>query len=85
VVVDGQTVIAAGAPMLLRVSSQQKRRIAGRRGRVTVEALSVPAVDGTEIVLTGGYAQEGENRIVLAGLLAGLVAWPTVFIKGKEA
>lgn len=85
VVVDGHTVITAGTPMSLRVSSQMKRRIAGRKGKVTVQALSVPSVDGSEIPLTGGYAEEGENRVVLAGVLAGLVAWPIVFIKGKDA
>ena len=85
IVVDGQTVIAAGSPMLLRISSLQKRRIAGRKGSVTVQAVSVLSTDGTEIFLGGGYDKEGSERIVLVGLLAGLVLLPLVFIRGKNA
>jgi len=85
IVVDGQTVIAAGSPMLLRISTLQKRRIAGRKGSVTVQAVSVMSTDGTEIFLDGGYDKEGSKRIVLVGLLAGLVLLPLVFIRGKNA
>lgn len=84
VVVDGQTVIAAGAPMVLQVSAIQKRRTFGRAGSIEVRAVSVVAVDGTEIFLEGGYDKKGEGRIVLSSTLAALVAWPTLFIKGKE-
>jgi hypothetical protein len=85
VVVDGQTVIEAGAPMSLQVSAIQKRRTFGRAGNVEIRAVSVTAVDGTEIFLDGGYDKKGENRVVLSSTLAALVAWPTLFIKGKEA
>jgi hypothetical protein len=45
----------------------------------------VTAVDGTEVFLDGGYDQEAQNRIILTASLFALVAWPTAFIKGKEA
>jgi len=85
VVVDGQTVISAGAPMTLQVSAIQKRRTFGRPGTVEIRAVSVTGVDGSEIFLSGGYDKRGESRIVLSSTLAALVAWPTLFIKGKEA
>jgi hypothetical protein len=83
--VGGRTVIEAGAPMVLRVSSMTKRKIAGRGGNVRVQAVSVIAVDGTEIFLDGGYDQEAGHRTGLAASLSALVAWPLIFIRGKEA
>jgi hypothetical protein len=85
VVVDERTVISAGAPMVLRISDITKRKVFGRGGNVEIRAVSVTAVDGTEIFLDGGYDQEAENRIILTASLFALVAWPTAFIKGKEA
>jgi hypothetical protein len=85
VTVDGQTVIAAGAPMVLQISSITKRKIAGRGGDVKVKAMSVTAVDGSEINLDGGYDKSAGNRIALAASLSALVLWPLIFIRGKEA
>jgi hypothetical protein len=85
VTVNGQTVIAAGAPMALEISSITKRKIAGRGGDVKVKAMSVTAVDGSEIALDGGYDKAAGNRIALAASLSALVLWPLIFIRGKEA
>ena len=85
VVVDERTVISAGAPMVLRISDITKRKVFGRGGNVEIRAVSVTAVDGTEVFLDGGYDREAENRIILTASLFALVAWPTAFIKGKEA
>jgi hypothetical protein len=52
---------------------------------VELQAVSVRAVDDTEIFLDGGYDQRGQRRIALAASLAAFVAWPTIFIRGKEA
>jgi hypothetical protein len=85
VTVNGQTVIAAGAPMVLKISSITKRKIAGRGGDVKVAAMSVTAIDGSEINLDGGYDKSAGNRIALAASLSALVLWPLIFIRGKEA
>lgn len=85
VTVNGQTVIAAGAPMVLKISSITKRKIAGRGGDVKVRAMSVTAIDGSEINLDGGYDKSAGNRIALAASLSALVLWPLIFIRGKEA
>ena len=85
VVVDERTVTRAGTPMVLRISDITKRKVFGRGGNVEVRAVSVAAIDGTQVFLDGGYDQEAQNRIVLTASLFALVAWPTAFIKGKEA
>jgi hypothetical protein len=85
ITVGGQTVIAVGAPMTLRISSITKRKIAGRGGDVKIQAVSVTAVDGQEIFLDGGYDKEAGHRTALAASLSALVAWPLIFIRGKEA
>jgi hypothetical protein len=85
VTVNGQTVIAAGAPMVLEISSITKRKIAGRGGDVKVQAMSVTAIDGADINLDGGYDKKAGNRIALAASLSALVLWPLIFIRGKEA
>jgi hypothetical protein len=85
VVVDGITVIEAGAPMVLRISAIKKRKIAGRGGDVEISAVSVRAVDGAEIFLDGGYDKQGSHRTALSASLAAVVFWPAIFIRGKEA
>src|SRR5690606_29921152 len=53
--VDGHTVTEGGAPMMRRVSDITKRESGGRAGDVEVQAVSVTAIDATEIFLDGGY------------------------------
>jgi len=83
--VDGRTVIEAGAPVFARVSKVQKSRIAGRKGFVEIEALTATGVDGEEIALDGGYDKSGKKRVGAVVASALIVAWPLVFIKGKNA
>ncbi|HEY8519331.1 MAG TPA: hypothetical protein VIN61_04580 [Gammaproteobacteria bacterium] len=84
VVVDGHTVIAAGTPMELRISKLDDSDIGGEGGSVRVMAVSVKAVDGTEITLSGGYDQSGGNRYALARGL-GAILFPAVFLPGRKA
>ncbi len=85
VVVDGKTVIKAGEPMLLKVSVAQPSKIAGRKGKLELEAVSTRTIDGAEILLDGGYDKSGKGRKALSVTLFALVAWPLIFIKGKQA
>jgi len=83
--VDGKVVIAEGAELKLRVVEAQKRRMLGRKGRLTFEPISVEAVDGYEIPLEGVYMRDGKGRKVATGVLTVLVAWPFLFLHGKNA
>lgn len=85
VTVDGRVLVRAGTPMVARVSHVKKARFAGLKGQLEIEAVSVPAVDGTEILLDGGYDKSGHGRKALSISLAAVVAWPLIFIKGKQA
>lgn len=83
--VDGKVVIAAGAELKLRVVKAQKRRMLGRKGSLTFEPISVEAVNGYEIPLEGVYMRDGKGRKVATGVLTVLVAWPFLFLHGKNA
>ena len=85
VVVDGAVVIKAGTPMVVNVSDLDRARIVGRKGNIELNAVSVQAVDGTEVPLIGGYDKSGKGRKALSLSLFALVAWPLIFIKGKHA
>lgn len=85
VVVEGQIVVKAGAPMIVRVSKVKRAKIAGRKGVLELEAVSVRAADGSEVLLDGGYDKSGRGRQVLSISLFALVAWPLIFLKGKQA
>lgn len=85
VIVDGQVVVRAGLPMLAEISKLKKAKFAGIKGRLEISAKSVRGVDGTPMLLEGGYDKSGKGRMGMSIALAALVAWPLVFIKGKQA
>lgn len=85
VIVDGRAAIPAGAPMMLRVAEVKKSKLAGIRGKIRLEALSITMPDGSDIPLSGGYDKSGHGRKALSITLAAVVAWPLIFIKGKHA
>ena len=84
VIVDGHTVIQAGTPIVLRISKLEGSNVGGRGGSLRVMAVSVTAVDGTEISLTGGYDQAGNDRYGLARGLS-MILWPSAFLPGAKA
>lgn len=84
VVVDGHTVIPAGTPLLLRIADLDSRNVGGRGGMIEIMAVSVTAVDGTEISLDGGYDQAGGDRYGLTRALSYII-WPAGFLPGRRA
>lgn len=85
VVVDGAVVIKAGTPLMVRIDSIKKAKIAGVKGKLELEAVSTTAADSSQITLSGGYDKSGHSRMGLSISLAAVVAWPLIFIKGKAA
>ena len=82
--VDGQIVIAAGTPVYAKVDRMKKAKLAGQKGDLEIEVLRVQSVDRRDVPIDGGYDRSGKGRMgVSIGLAAGL-AWPFVFIKGKN-
>lgn len=84
VVVDGHTVITAGTPVQLRISKLSGSNVGGRGGSLEIMAVSVQAVDGTEISLSGGYDQAGNDRYGLTRALS-YILWPSAFLPGRKA
>ena len=82
--VDGHRVIAAGTPVYAKVDRMKKARMAGQKGFLEIEVLSVQAVDQREVPLDGGYDRSGRGRMGVTIGLAVALAWPFVFIKGKN-
>jgi hypothetical protein len=84
VVVDGHVVIAAGTPMVMRISKLKESGTGGRGGSLEIMAVSVKAKDGTEITLRGGYGQAGDDRYGLARGVS-MILWPAAFLPGRRA
>jgi hypothetical protein len=84
VTVDGHTVIRAGTPLALRITEITNSGVGGRGGSLKVMAVSVTAIDGTEISLAGGYDQTTGDRYALNQGLA-YILWPAVFLPGRRA
>lgn len=94
VVIEKQTVIAAGALGTAVISRFEKARSFGRPGVMEVQVQGVQTVDGQNVLLSGiPLTVEGENRKGLAWGLAigvglftgGIGAVTGFFIKGKPA
>ena len=83
--VDGKTVIAGGSIAKGQVSRVNKARGVGREGSVEVNIKSVTAVDGQQVILSGGTYQEGEDRQTLAIILGVVVCILFLTMKGKDA
>jgi len=84
VVVNGNVLIAAGAPVIAKVDALKKRQIAGVKGEMSIGAYETESVDGQKIQLSGGYHKEGRSRMALSITLGVLFILP-IFIPGKAA
>ena len=84
VVVNGVTVIEAGTSLKLTISRLDPRGVGGDGAEIEIMAISVEAVDGTEIDLSGGYGQETPDRYGLTRAL-GAFLWPASLLPGRRA
>ena len=82
--VDGHVIIAAGTPVFAKVDRMKKARLAGQKGFLVIEVLNAQAVDRTDVPIDGGYDRSGRGRMGVTIGLAVALAWPFVFIKGKN-
>ncbi len=85
VIIEGQIVIKAGTPVLVRVDSFKRAKVAGVKGKITLGAYETTLFNDTPIQLDGGYYKEGRGRMALAITLGVIVFLPLIFIKGKKA
>lgn len=74
--VGGKTVVPIGSIAKGQVTRAKKNGLVGQAGEIQVNVTSVTAVDGTQIVLSGGtLTAEGKNKLVLSLFLC-------LFLKG---
>jgi hypothetical protein len=83
--IQGQTVIKAGTPAIVNVSSMKKRNVAGVKGKLALTAVETQTVDKQTVYLTGGYNKEGKSRMGWALGVGILIAWPVLFLPGTAA
>ena len=83
--VNGQTLIKAGTPAIVKVSQVKRRNVAGIKGKLALSAVETESVDGQKVYLSGGYNKEGKSRVGWAVGTGLLVAWPLLFIPGSAA
>lgn len=85
VTVDGHTVVRAGTPMVVQVSKVKKAKLAGIEGKLELGAVSVRCLDGTNLLLDGGYdkSSRGNTASSISAAVGG--GRPFGFIKGTHA
>ena len=87
---NGKVLISSGSVITSQVKNIKARGL-GRGGKLKVQFLSVNAVDGQTIALSGQFTEKGKDRYGLCfGLTGGLLillgpfSLPCLAIKGKE-
>ena len=86
VIANDVVVVPRGSIAKGQVMRAEKPKAIGREGFVEIQIKSVTAVDGTEIMLTGGNIyQEGEDRQTLSIVLGVLVCILFLLLKGRSA
>ena len=84
IVINGETLIQAGAQAEGQVSNAKKANIIGSPGSIGITVTSVTAADGTKIPLQGMATQDGEDKMVMS-LIIGLLCIFGFLQKGGEA
>ncbi|RMD82079.1 MAG: hypothetical protein D6815_10085 [Candidatus Dadabacteria bacterium] len=85
VVVNGVTVIEAGAPVMGEVSIAQTPGAIGKPAKIGVTLQYVTAVDGTRIPISGQTVVEGENKQTTSLVVTILCCVLGLIMKGGEA
>ena len=83
VIIDGKTVIKAGAQAEGQVSNAKKASIIGMPGSVGITITSVTATDGTKIPLQGMSSNDGQDNMVMS-VIIGLLCIFGFLQKGGE-
>ena len=83
-VIQGETVIAAGTEIRLRITELEKKKALGRGGHISLAVMSTTAVDGSTINLSGTFDEKEAAKLAKTVGLAVVTPW-TLFMKGDNA
>jgi len=84
VIIDDKVVIKAGAPAVGEVTESKEKGIAGQADKLSIAVKNVEAVDKTYVALLGSKTVQGEEKMVMAIILA-LLCLPLILIPGGSA
>jgi len=85
VIVDGEIVIKKGTIAFGEVVVSQKIGAVGAPGKLGISVRSVPAVDGTNIILSGSKNVEGKSKQAESIVLTLLCCILFLVMKGEDA
>ncbi len=85
VVIDGDIVFAAGAEAAGEVSTSQKKGGIGKPAKIGVTAITVEAVDGTMVAVSGTTYIEGEDKQSTTLIITILCCILGLLMKGGDA
>ncbi len=83
--VDGKVVIKAGAKAHGNVIKARKKMICGFPGKISIEATSIAAVDGTQIPIQATFTEKGKDNFLEAFGTAILCCYLGILIPGEDA
>ena len=84
--IKGVQFIRPGAPAKLRVISAERPKGFGKAGAISLQAVSVTAVDGTEVPIRGGdFTSTGKDKSTASIVLGLFVCILFLTMKGGEA
>jgi hypothetical protein len=81
----GMAFIKAGTPATCKIDKVKRRNMGGFEGKVSIAGLDTTAVDGQQVMLSGGYNKEGTGRKAVVWTVGLLLLWPVLFVPGGAA
>jgi hypothetical protein len=81
----GMAFIKAGTPATCKVDKVRRRNMGGFEGKISIAGLDTTAIDGRQVMLTGGYNKEGSGRKAVVWTVGLLLLWPVLFVPGGTA
>ena len=86
IVVDKKVVIPYGSIAKGQITRFEKRKALGKGASMQIQLKSIITKDGTDILLNGGnMSEEGEDKMIIMGILSLFVCPLFLLMKGKEA
>lgn len=82
---SGMAFIKAGTPATCKIDAVKRRNMGGIEGKVSIAGLDTVAVDGQQVMLSGGYNKQGSGRKAVVWTVGLLLLWPVLFVPGGAA
>ena len=81
----GMAFIKAGTPATCKVDKVKRRNMGGIEGKISIAGFDTTAIDGRQVMLTGGYNKDGSGRKAAVWTIGLLLLWPVLFVPGGTA